>query len=308
MARTRPDTSSSGLLVTLLLVACGGGDVPLPEVAAVSRPDDARLVERGAYIVRSVAVCGHCHAADPRSPDGPLSGGFEFKGWRLGTIAAKNLTPDNATGLGTWSDAEIIRALRNGENKEGEVMAPVMPYEWFHGMADEDALAVARYLRSLSPVGKQVADHENFVFDMAELILLEPVDDPSPRNSPPRGPTAEYGGYLANSVALCADCHTPREGIMQSHDRGRLFAGDATPPAGFPANPRNLTPDVETGIGGWSESDFVRALRVGVSPAGYRLDPFMPWQQFMRMTDDDLRAIWLYLRTLPPIRSEIPRR
>jgi hypothetical protein len=109
-------------------------------------------------------------------------------------------------------------------------------------------------------------------------------------------------------VALCADCHTPREGIRQEHDRSRLFAGDATPPSGFPANPSNLTPDVKTGIGLWTEADFVRALRTGVTPAGDTLDPFMPWQQLKRMTDDDLRAIWLYLKSLPPISNEVPRR
>jgi hypothetical protein len=152
-----------------------------------------------------------------------------------------------------------------------------------------------------------VADHENLIFDMAELIMLEPIDDPSPRSAPPRGVSVAYGEYLATSVALCADCHTPRGGIRESHDRSKPFAGDATPPAGFPRNPRNLTPDPETGIGYWTEAEFIQALRTGVTPAGYRLDPFMPWQQFRRMTDDDLRAIWLYLQSLAPIRSEIPR-
>jgi mono/diheme cytochrome c family protein len=301
-----PGQTFALLLALLPLTACGGGDVPLPQIASVSRAEDAQLVVRGEYIVRSVAVCGHCHAADPKSPDGPLVGGFEFKGWRLGTIAAKNLTSDVETGLGSWTDAEIVRALRNGEDKEGEVMAPVMPYEWFHGMADQDALAVARYLKSLSPVRNEVTDNENFVFDMAELILLEPMEAPAPRESPPRAVSVEYGRYLANSVSLCADCHTPRGGIMQAHDRDRLFAGDATPPEGFPANPRNLTPDQETGIGRWTEADFLRALRTGVTPGGRELNPFMPWQQFRRMTDGDLRAIWLYLRSLEPISSRIP--
>ena len=296
-----------GWLAGLLLAGCGGGDVPLPELPSVGRGEDQRLVERGAYIVRSVAVCGHCHAADPQNPDGPLSGGHVFAGWRLGRIAAKNLTPHPETGLGRWSDAEIVRALRSGEDREGEVLAPVMPYEWFHGMSDADALAVARYLKTLPVVEKQVVDDENLVFDLAELILLEPMESASPRESPPRAATPEYGGYLANSVALCADCHTPRGGIRQAHDRDRLFAGDDTPPEGFPANPRNLTPDTATGIGGWTEEDFLRALRTGVTPDGYRLSPFMPWQQFSRMTDVDLVAIWAYLRTLEPIRNDVPR-
>jgi mono/diheme cytochrome c family protein len=290
-----------------LLGACGGGDVPLPDFPSVGRGEDAALVERGEYVVRSVAVCGQCHAADTHEPDGPLSGGYEFTDWRLGRLAAKNLTPDVETGLGGWSDAEIVRALRAGEDRDGEVLAPVMPYEWFHGMSDRDALAVARYLRTLPPVRHEVADDENLVFDLSELILLEPIETPSPREAPPRGPTAEYGRYLANSVALCAECHTQRGGVRQSHDRDRLFAGDATPPDGFPANPRNLTPDSVAGIGTWSRSDFVRTIRTGVTPDGHELHPFMPWRQFRRMTDDDLGAIWSYLRTLAPIRNEVPR-
>ncbi|HEX2188535.1 MAG TPA: hypothetical protein VHG51_06525, partial [Longimicrobiaceae bacterium] len=287
--------------------ACGGGDVPLPDLAPSAVGDTAGLVARGEYLVRTAAVCGHCHAADPRDPDGPLSGGLAFRNWRLGTVRAANLTPDVATGLGAWTEAEIVRAIRAGEDREGRVLAPVMPYAWLHGMGDRDALAVARYLKSLEPVRNEVRNRPSLVYRAARLLFLGPVEARR-EPAPPRAPTAEYGRYLAVHVSLCADCHTPRGGIRSGPDRDRLFAGDASPPGGFPARPANLTPDTATGIGGWSEEEFLRTLRTGVNPAGDTLHPFMPWREYRRMTDADLRAIYRYLRTVPPIRNRVPER
>ncbi len=257
---------------------------------------------RGEYIVRSVAICGSCHAAvgPERDPDGPLSGGMEFHNWRIGTSRASNLTPDPETGLGAWSDAEIVRALRNGQSRNGRLLAPVMPYEWFHEMSDEDAFAVARYLRSLPPVRNEVKQNPNFVFKLGKIFLR-----PKPAiaaTAPPRSASAEYGGYLAQHVGLCADCHTQRVGLLQKADKSRLFAGMTNPPEGFPAKPPNITPHPETGIGKWSEADFVRAMRTGVTPSGETLKPFMPWPKLKRMTDDDLHAIYAYLRTVPSVR------
>ena len=293
-------------LVVSGAVGCGGGHVPLPELASAAG-DTTGLVARGEYIVRSVSVCGHCHAADPADPDGPLAGGHEFSGWRIGVIAAANLTPDSASGLGAWSEAEIVRAIRSGEHRSGDVLAPIMPYAWFNGMSDRDALAIARYLKSLDAIRNDVRRDPSLVYELAEALLFEP-EEPNEEPTPPRGATAAYGGYLANHVALCADCHTPRGGLRSSPDMDRLFAGTDDPPAGFPANPSNLTPDSATGIGSWSEDDFIRTLRTGVDPEGRELHPFMPWRQLRRMSDDDVRAIFRYLRTLPPIRNDVPVR
>ena len=303
---TRSHTISL-ILVFGLLAGCQS-TVPLPILPATSAADQSALRARGESIVRNAAVCGGCHAAAPKeNTDGPLSGGREFRDWRIGVARASNLSPDATTGLGTWSDAEIIRALRNGVRKDGRLLAPVMPYEWFHGMSDDDAVAVARYLRSQEPVQNAVRQSPSIWFRLGKLLFLRPKPAASVQ-APPRGPTPEYGGYLAQNVALCADCHTPRTGIRQAWDKSRLFAGDATPPKGFPQNPANLTPDEETGIGAWSEDDFLRTLRTGVSRRGFTLHPFMPWRQVQRMSDDDLRAIYRYLRTLPPIRNAVPRR
>ncbi|MGQ0814869.1 MAG: c-type cytochrome [Gemmatimonadota bacterium] len=300
----------SHVLIFLLSACftCGGGDVPLPELTPSTIGDTAGLVARGEYIVRNLAVCGHCHAADPKNPDGVLSGGLAFENWRLGTIRASNLTADSATGLGSWSEQEIVRAIRAGEDRDGDLLAPVMPYEWFHGMADRDALAVARYLKTVRPVRNDIDNDPNLIYKLAKAFVLRVRAEPSPRAAPIREAAAPYGEYLANHVALCADCHTPREGIQNTTDHDRLFAGNDEPPPSFPAHPANLTPDSATGIGRWSEQDFMRALRTGITPVGDTLHTFMPWQQFRRMTDDDLRAIYRYLRTLPAIRNRITRR
>lgn len=284
-----------------LILACSHAQVPLPSLAPST--NGPASVARGEYIVRDVAVCGSCHAADEKNPDGPLSGGREFRDWRIGIARASNLTPDVETGLGSWSDAEIVRALRNGERKDGRLLAPVMPYGWFHDMSDEDALAVARYLKSLPPVRNHVTQNPNIVFKIGKLLFLRPKAG-NTATAPPRAVTAEYGGYLSQHVGLCADCHTQRTGIRSEPDRTRLFAGMANPPKEFPAKPSNLTPDSQTGIGRWSESDFIQTIRTGKDPGGVEMKPFMPWHQIRRMSDDDLRAIFLFLRTLKPLRND----
>jgi mono/diheme cytochrome c family protein len=298
--KSHRDAIASALVFCLLTLTCGHTRVPLPKVPEAAANDSTSTTARGEYIVRSVAVCGGCHAADPKhDADGPLSGGMEFHDWRIGISRASNLTSDPETGLGTWSEAEIVRALRNGQHRDGHLLSPVMPYEWFHEMSDDDAFAVARYLKSLPAVRHEVKQSPNLVFKLGKLVFLRPISSMS--SSAPARSTAEYGGYLAQHVGLCANCHTPRAGLLQKPDRNRLFAGMTHPPKDFPAKPSNLTPDQTAGIGRWSEADFMRAIRTGVTPSHASLHPFMPWPKLKRMTDDDLRAVYQYLRTVPPI-------
>jgi mono/diheme cytochrome c family protein len=295
---------SAALASLLCLFAACHKTVPLPELSAGTVGDTSHLLERGEYIVRNVAVCGGCHTPDHRA-DGPLIGGTEFKDWRLGRIRAANLTGDSATGLGAWSEAEIVRAIRNGQRRNGRLLAPVMPYEWFHEMSDADAFAVARYLKSLPPVSNAVRQRPNLFFKFARNTFLGPRRAGS-FAAPRRAATAQYGEYLSQHVGLCAECHTPTSGLQSKPNRGKLFSGQTKPPADFPALPSNLTPDSATGIGTWSEDDFLRTLRTGIDPRGDSLHSFMPWRQVRRMSDDDLRAIYRYLRTLRPISNRIP--
>lgn len=297
-----PDRSRV-VVLALLTFACAHTNVPLPPVPSGVVTDPAR----GEYLVRNVGVCGGCHAAGEGKPDGPLSGGHEFRDWRVGVARASNLTNDDETGLGTWTEAEIVRALRSGVRKDGRLLAPVMPYAFFNAMSDADAFAIARYLKSQAPVKNPVRQDFNLAFRIGRVLLLHPAPARTVAEVP-RAATAEYGGYLSQHVGLCAECHTPRAGIKAEADLRRLFAGSAHPPKGFPANPSNLTPDAATGIGNWSEEAFVQTIRTGVNPKGEHLHPFMPWHQNGRMTDDDLRAIDRFLRTVPAIRNEVPRR
>ena len=307
MAARHSSVTLGAVLCAAAVVGCQRSHIPLPALTTATIGDTVGLVARGEYIVRNVAVCGQCHAEEPRrNRDGPLSGGMEFSNRRIGTARASNLTPDSATGLGAWSDAEIVRALRNGQSKDGRLLIPVMPYEWFHGMSDRDALAVARYLHGLPPVRNEVRQSPNFWFRLGKLLFLGPKP-PISTAAPPQGATVEYGAYVSQHVALCADCHTPRSGIRAAPDRQRLFAGMTDPPGGFPANPSNLTPDSATGIGEWSEEQFLRTLRTGVNPQGDSLHPFMPWREVRRMSDGDLRAIYRFLRSVPSIHNEVPR-
>jgi len=300
-------TTRKAAIITLAAGFLGCRQLPVATSAAGTLAiDTTNLVARGEYIVRNAAACGGCHSANERNPDGPLSGGTEFKDWRLGTIRASNLTSDSATGLGTWTEADIVRALRYGQRKDGRILAPVMPYDWLNRMSDVDAFAVAQYLKSLPPVHNEVRQSPNLVFKAARLFMAP--KDPVAVMVPPRGPTAAYGNYLADHVALCAHCHTPRSGIRDQYDDKLPYAGDASPAKNFPVNPSNITPDSATGIGRWTEADFVRTMRTGVNPAGDTLHPIMPWRAIRRMTDDDLRAMYLYLRTVPAVHHDVTRR
>lgn len=285
--------------------ACRHAVVPATAAGTLAI-DTANMVARGKYIVRDAATCGGCHAASEKNPDGPLSGGTEFKDWRLGTIRGSNLTPDSATGLGTWTEADIVRAIKYGQRKDGRILAPVMPFEWLNRMSDADAFAVAAYLKSQPPVHIEVRQSPNLLFRFARLFM-SPAQQVAV-NPPPRAATAAYGNYLADHVALCAHCHTPRSGVRDQYDQDRAYAGDASPPKEFPVNPSNITPDKETGIGKWTQADFVRTMRTGVNPSGDSLNPIMPWRTLRRMTDRDLIAMYLYLRTVPPVHNDVKRR
>lgn len=287
-------------------LGCHTASVPLPSLAATTGADTNGMIARGEYIVRNAGTCGACHNPN-HDINGVLSGGAEFKDWRLGTIRSANLTSDSETGLGAWSDADIVRAMRTGQRKDGRLLAPVMPYEWLNEMSDRDAFAVARYLKSLPAVRHEVRQSPGLFLRLARAVFLRPKPG-TIQEAPVRGPTAQYGQYLAQHVALCAECHTPTGGIQSTPDRGRMFAGRAHPPRDFPANPANLTPDTATGIGRWTEADFVQTIRTGVNPMGDSLHSFMPWRAVRRMTDDDLRSIYRYLRSITPVRNEVPRR
>lgn len=279
---------------------------------------DSAAVARGEYIYAYQAQCWGCHAdgsADARSaPSGGKSFDLSGAGPGFGIWYTPNITPDKETGIGGWTDGEIVQAIREGMRRDRSTMFPVMPSDWYHGMSDEDALAVVAYLRSIAPVAHRVPPPEPSFVAKALLAfgMMSPKDAITvPVAAPARGATAEYGRYVASSLAGCLDCHTPLnlengKFYMDSLGAGgTILFGDAEG-SSLRSYGRNITPDMETGIGKWSEADFYAAVTVGMRPDGTVLTPHMPYGYFKSLTEDDLRALWLYIRSLPPLARTVP--
>jgi mono/diheme cytochrome c family protein len=282
-------------------------DRPYPDVAAST---DSAVIARGHYVVRSVANCYQCHGDTAQSDaaaagaDVPMSGGFT---WAIppGNIRARNITPDPETGIGKFSDGAIARALRHGVGADGRALLPFMEMQ---GLSDEDLVAVVSYLRSQPPVHNMVPAHDFTLLGkvVKATVLANPVGPSStPPKETPRGATVENGRYLVESVSLCWACHTQR-----SEETGELtgprfggatgFKGDEDPTQVW--SPPNITSDPTTGrLGQWSEDDFVTRFRAGRTMPG---SP-MPWQGFARMSEDDLRAMYRYLKTVPPVTNDV---
>ena len=308
-----------GVLAGLLVLVVGGAAIfvasrqnlkfTAPSMA-VAASTDSSVIARGHYVVRTVAGCASCHG-DPKQLDAlnegaeiPLSGGFEFK-LPLGVVRVPNITPDTETGIGAFSDAAIAQALRHGIGHDGRALLPFME---FQEMSDEDLVAVVSYLRTQAPVSNAVAKHEWNL--LGKVIKATALAEPKPGAEPapgvtPRGATVENGRYLVNGVALCFACHSKRS-LQDGSFIGPKLAGtndfvDEKDPTIHWA-PANLTPDPETGrTGQWTEDEFVTRFRAGRTIPG---SP-MPWQSFGRMDEHDLRAMYRYLKTVPPVKNDV---
>lgn len=252
------------------------------------------LLDRGAYLMNTIVACGNCHT--PMGPEGPgpeLSGGLPFDLPGFVSYAA-NITPDPETGIGDWSDEEIGRAIREGIGRDGELLAPVMPAEFYQHLSDRDLAAIIAYLRQVEPVVSAVPETE---FEM-ELppAWVEPVASvPEPDHEDP----VAYGAYLAE-IGHCMECHTPRDD--QGHlDLERMGAGGQVFPGpwGESASP-NITPHPKVGIGEWSDAEIKRAITQGISRNGQKLQPPMAFAYYAGITDADMEALIAWLRTVPP--------
>jgi mono/diheme cytochrome c family protein len=303
--------------VVSVLIACGAvfvlvrqnlrfDDTPYPDVAA---SNDSAVVERGRYIVRVVAPCAGCHgdpsqrAAYASGADVPLVGGVVFD-IPPGKFYTRNLTSDAETGLGNVPDKAIARALRYGVGHDGRALLPFMEMQ---GLADDDLRAVVSYLRTQPAVRNPVPPHHYNLLGkiVRATVVSKPVGPSStPLAQSPRGPSIENGRYLVESVALCWSCHTERS-QMTGALTGPRFGGTT----GFKESddltrtwsPPNITSDPETGrLGKLNEDQFVARFRQG------RLIPGspMPWLAFSRMSEEDLRAIYRYLESVPAVKRD----
>jgi mono/diheme cytochrome c family protein len=260
-------------------------------------------VERGRYLVEVLGGCGNCHT--PKGPQGDLPGKHLAGGFQeeesFGIWITSNITPDPETGIGRWTDAEIIRAIREGKRPDGRTLGPPMPFYLYRHLADSDVKAIVAYLRTVTPVRQAVPPSQY-------KTSLPPSYGPPVGAVPDRSrqDPVKYGEYLAGPVAHCVDCHTPylSEGRP---DTTRLGAGGFAfrGPWGV-SYAANLTPDPETGLGAWKDGEIIAAL-YGVRRAGGRVLPPMPTQHYSQgIAEGDLRAIIAYLRALPPIRNTVP--
>ncbi len=290
-----------------------------PQVNA--REDSIKnVIARGEYLANHVTPCLDCHSKRDFSKfAGPVIPGTEGMGGEVfdqkliglpGTVYAKNITPDPETGIGTWTDDEVLRAITQGISKNGDTLFPMMPYVNFNHMAKEDLLSIIAYIRTLKPVKNKVpVRHLMIPISMAYPgpALQKSVDD---NMRPPESDPVKYGEYLINA-AVCMDCHTPQ--VKGQFDFSRSFAGGSAFDVGsFKVNSANITPDSATGLGAWNEERFMNKFIQYREEAAYSFDPgtqntIMPLVSYAGMTDDDLKAIYAYLRTIKPLSNKVEK-
>jgi mono/diheme cytochrome c family protein len=261
---------------------------------------NASLIQRGEYLARA-ADCQGCHTA----PSGlPYAGGLAIS-TPFGTLYSTNITPDKATGIGDYSDAEFLGAVHEGIRRDGVRLYPAMPYPSYTYMTDADAIAIKAFLLSLQPVHAPAReDRLSFPFNQRYLMRVWSLLFNANKRYEPnvdRSPLWNRGAYLAEAMAHCGDCHTPR-GIFEALNNRQKFAGAVVD------NWRayNITPQHGSGLGDWSDADLARYLSTGhadghgtaTGPMGEAVALSMSY-----LTAGDIAAIIEYLRTIPPIVS-----
>ncbi|NRG19920.1 cytochrome c [Rhizobiales bacterium] len=266
---------------------------------AAASSDDT-LIKRGEYLINGPVACGNCHTL--AGPDGPdfsreLAGGLVFDVEPFKAYAA-NITPDNGTGIGAWSDAELAKAIREGLRPDGTLIGPPMPIPFYRALSDQDLAAIVAYIRSVAPVKNEVPTSSyNIPLPPAYGPPIDSVSAPSPDDH------LAYGEYLV-TISHCMECHTPLK--EDGHpDFERLGAGGNEFPGPWGVSvSRNITPDKETGLGEWSDEEIKTAIAKGVSRDGSHLLPPMGFGYYANITEPDLNAMVAYLRSIPPQTSE----
>jgi mono/diheme cytochrome c family protein len=262
----------------------------------------ARLA-RGAYLVNAVTPCLVCHSEMNPGEFGVPKPGSEGAGqpWfepELPWLTATNITSDRETGAGSWSDDALGRAVREGISHDGRALFPLMPYARFREMSDEDLASVIAYIRSLPPIRKALPPSA-IPFPVNRLIngAPQPVDGAV---AEPDLSTPEKRGKYITTLAVCADCHTPRDDKNQPMEDMAFAGGNTLRIQGkAPITAANLTPSSD-GIPYYTEDVFIEALRTGHVRAR-ALSDVMPWRFYRNMTDEDLKAVFAYLKTLKPV-------
>ncbi|MBI3779091.1 MAG: cytochrome c [Gammaproteobacteria bacterium] len=269
--------------------------------------DDVR--QHGEYLFRA-AGCATCHT-DEKNHGVPLAGGRALK-TSFGTFYTPNITPDPDTGIGRWSEADFIRALREGISPAGEHYYPAFPYTSYTRLTDTDQHAIWVYLSSRKPVQQANKPHELpwYLRSRASLGIWKKMflSTGAFQSQPDRSAAWNRGAYLVNAVAHCCECHTPRN-FLGGFKESRQFAGNSEGVEGTAVS--NITPDKKTGIGKWSETDLVEYLETGATPDGDYAGDIMAEvidNSLAQLTKEDRRAIAAYVMSLPPLENTIHKR
>lgn len=306
-------------LAAIVAVLAGAGLIYLYTRYPAVPPAEAMRIQatpaqlaRGQYLFEHVSLCVDCHSTrDWTKYAGPIVPGTIGKGGELfgtfmglpGDFYARNITP---AALGSWSDGEIVRAVTAGVSRDGEPLFPIMPYPRFGRMAKDDVEAMVAYLRTIPAIQNTVPAH-TFTFPMQFVTRTIPAP-PQYATRPSPGDTVAYGGYVTNA-ASCADCHTLQ--VKGAPVPGMDFAGgmEFPLPGGGYVRAANITSDAATGIGTWTEAQFVEKFTAMATapdqplttPEEKKKNTVMPWKAYGGMTREDLAAIYAYLRSLPPV-------
>lgn len=312
-----------GILAGILIVAIFGFltyfNFKYPEVDPpknIKVESTPERIARGEYLAKHVAVCIDCHSTRDWSRfSGPMVPGTDGKGGEVfseelgfpGNIYSKNITPAS---IGNWTDGELIRSITCGVNKDGKALFPLMPYQNYNQLSEEDLYSIVAYIRTLKPIENDVPETElNFPLNI--IVKTIPFKSYEPKRSIDTTDALNYGKYLF-TLASCSDCHTQSE--KGNPQPGMYCAGgmEFNLPGGV-LRSSNLTPDIETGIGSWSLDRFIDRFKVygnpetilQVTPTDF--NTIMPMSFYAGMTENDLSAIYTYLQSLRPVKNKVER-
>lgn len=292
----------------------------LPDIAAA---EDLKIeytkerIARGEYLANNVSMCIDCHSErDFTTFGGPLVKGTEGKGGEKfskelgfpGDFYAPNITP---AAIGNWTDGELFRAITTGVSKDGHALFPVMPYLNIGQLDKEDVYSIIAYIRTLKPIESTIPKSEP-MFPVSILINTMPKEA-SFAAIPAKEELVPYGKYLF-TAASCSDCHTPMDKGVPIE--GKFAAGgfEFNLPDGMVLRSANLTPDKQTGLGNWTEQQFVARFKMysDSTYVPYKVEPgqfqtLMPWMAYTNMEEHDLKAIFAYLQSLPAVNNQVVR-
>jgi mono/diheme cytochrome c family protein len=284
----------------------------------------ARVV-RGGYLVNQLCACGACHTSrehgnltEPERTDAFLGGGNLYVAPGLAdSLWIPNLTPDVETGVGAWSDDELARAIRDGVARDGHFLLPLMPFDAYQHLSDEDVRSIVVYLRTI-PALKQSKPRPENQLGLVPRLLFTKIGvqmHPPAQNVPPPDPNdqAKIGEYVAASAG-CSSCHSLTKKGPRKPEDPQYLAGSEAPfedPSIGKVWARNLTPDRDTGLGRYFPEQIKAAIRTGTRLDGKRMAPPMSMlvPHYSGIAEDDLDALVVYLKkTVKPARHQVPGR